>query len=318
MTIMQRNNLGFPGRAIAYDSDHQMLYVVPNGKATGAGHHGLAFRVAADGKLTRKSKFKLAHGYDYLSIDLGGRYLLGASYFEGHVDVYAIDTVGLPSRRVATRYENRDKAHSIRTDPSHRFAYVPYVKDQNALYQYAFDAKSGKLAPLDPPQAKVAAGAGPRHIVFHPAKPYVYFSNEQQLGVSAYRVSDRGTLELVQVCDALDTKPAKGIAASDIVITPDGRFIYASVRGFTMKPNAVFCYEVLDGGRLKALGKTETDDIPWALGMAPNGRTLFVSATRGGTLTAYAIDAKGELEETASLDWGRDFRDLVVIESGSQ
>ncbi|MAR08618.1 MAG: hypothetical protein CL681_01420 [Blastopirellula sp.] len=312
LQVLDSQSLGFPGRAAAYHPQHRLLYVVPNGKTTPAGHRGSVFAVDAKGKLTKRATVPLAHGYDYLSLDPTGRYLLGASYFEGHVDVYQLNPQGLPGKVVATRFEGRDKAHSVRVSPNQRFAYVPYVKDQNALYQYAFDAKTGALTPLDPPQAPVADDVGPRHLAYHPRKPLVLFSNEQQLGVSSYRILPDGRLELVHLCPAPGADPQPGLAASDIVITPDGRFAYASVRGFGKELNAVYGYAIQTDGKLQPLGKTDTDTIPWALALSPSGRTLFVSATQGGTLTAYQVQTDGGLQETAKIPWGKDFRDLVV------
>ena len=313
LRLIESQPLGFPGRATAYHAARRLLYVVPNGKTTEAGHQGLVFAVGAEGRLKKKAEVALTHGYDYLSLDPAGRFLLGASYFEGHVDVYALNQAGLPTSVVATRFEGRDKAHSVLVSPNGRFAYVPYVKDQNALYQYSFDSATGKLRPLKPAQASVQPKVGPRHLAYHPQQPLVLFSNEQQLGISSYRMLADGRLELIQVCPAPGARPQSGLGGSDIVITPDGRFAYASVRGFGKELNAVYRYAVLPDGKIRALGKTDTDTIPWALALSPSGQTLFVSATQGGTLTAYQVQPDGDLTETAKVAWGNDFRDLAVM-----
>jgi 6-phosphogluconolactonase len=313
MSIRQRLPLEFLGRAIAYHAHRHQLYVAPNRPKDDVPTDGLLIQLDAGGKMQKGKKIQFAHGSDYLSLDRSERFLLSASYFEGTVDVYSLDAKGLPEKVVSSLYNGRDKSHAVLTSRDNRFAYVPYVKDQNSLYQYSFNDKTGKLVPLKHAQAKVPMGVGPRHIAFHPTKPFVFFSNEQQLGVSSYSMDDQGGLKLLQVCDPLDTKPGQGLAASDIVITPDGRWIYASVRGFGRELNAVFRYEVLANGKLKAVGKTDTDTIPWALGLSPSGSHLFVSATQGGTLTAYKINEKGDLKKLAATAWGKGFRDFVVV-----
>lgn len=311
LRLAQRVPLGFVGRALAYSPKTRRLYVSPNGKATE--HHGAVFEVADDGRVTKVQSFPQAHGYDYLSFSPDERFLLGVSYFEGHVDVYAVDEDGAVGEIVCSVHEGRDKAHSVLVTPSNRFAYVPYVKDQNGLYQYSFDKSSGKLERLEPAEVDLPANIGPRHMVFHPRRRFVFFSNEQQLGVTSYRAAANGKLELIQVCEPLDFQPEEGLAASDIVITPNGRNLYVGVRGFGKELNAVFHYRVNRDGKLQAIAKTATDKIPWALAMAPDGKTLFVSATEGKSLTAFAVEEDGQLAQVARLAWGGDFRDLHII-----
>jgi 6-phosphogluconolactonase len=241
--------------------------------------------------------------------------LLSASYFEGHVDIHRLDEQGIPTTLVGTNYEGRDKAHSIRTTRDNRFAYVPYVKDRNALYQYAFDEKSGKLLALDPPQAKLPTGIGPRHVAYHPTEPFVYFSNEQHLGAIAYRIQRGGTLQLLQVCQPGDLKPAEGLAASDILITPDGRFLYVGVRDFDKGlVDAIHRYAVSPDGTLTHLGQTKSAAIPWGLQLSPDGRHLLVTATNGGTLTAFEITTDGDLAKRTSIGWGKMIRAIAVVE----
>lgn len=43
---------------------------------------------------------------------------------------------------------------------------------------YRTDDTSGKLIANDPPCVRSRYGAGPRHISFHPARPFAYLINE--------------------------------------------------------------------------------------------------------------------------------------------
>lgn len=82
--------------------------------------------------------------------------------------------------------------------------------------------------------------------------------------------------------------------------------------------NAVFGYAIGEGGRLKSLGMTATDSIPWALGMSPSGDHLFVTSSKQGSLTAYAIDNKGGLKKEASVKIGQRFWDILVLGNTSE
>ena len=312
--VAQREPLGFEAAPVLFHERHRSLYVASLQSPERGGNKLTVFSVGARGGLTRTTEVSFEHGSAYLSLDRTGKFLLSASYFEGHTDVYRIDEEGVPAELVHTQHEGRDKAHSIRTDHTNRFAYVAYVDDQNALFQYAFDDDRGKLLALDPPQAKVLAGVGPRHVAYHPSKPYVYFSNEQHLGASSYRIEDGGQATLLQVCQPGELKRTADRAASDIAITPSGRFLYVGVRDFDEGlVDAVHCYEVRDDGTLAHLGKTECDAIPWGLQMSPDGRHLLVTATEGGTLSVFEIDSAGNLHKRTSIAWGKLIRGIAVV-----
>ena len=142
----------------------------------------------------------------------------------------------------------------------------------------------------------------------------VLFALRDQDQVAA-KVGDDGALTFMGMSDAPDTTPAKGLSGSDIVITPDGRFVYSGLRG---KPaDGVAGYAVQDNGMLEPIDRTATDSIPWALGMSPRGDRLFVSASRAGTLTAFKIKDDGSLEKEAILKLGKDFWDILVLDVGA-
>jgi len=312
LEVVQSEPLGAQAGAITHHSDHNLLYI-----ATQEGR-GFVYTVNDDGGMEKVRETPFKSGYCFLSLDRSGRYLLGVSYESGNLDVYRLDVKGLPEKLVDSRNEKKTKAHSVGVSSDNRSVYVPYVKDENALYQYRFDPKTGKLSPGAPSSIEIPDAVGPRHLAFHPTRPYVYFSNEQQLGVSAFKIGPRGGLERLQICAALETPPAEGMAASGIVITPDGRFLYVGVRGFGKPLNAVFGYAIGEDGRLESLGMTATDSIPWALGMSPHGDHLFVTSSRQGSLAAYAIDNKGGLKKDAAVKIGERFWDILVLGDASE
>ena len=312
LEVVQSEPLGAPAGSIIHHPDHNLLYI---GAKDG---RGFVYAVNDDGKIEKVREMPFKSGYCFLSLDRSGRYLLGSSYESGNLDVYRLDAKGLPKKLVDSRNEKKTMAHSVGVSSDNRSVYVPYVKKENALYQYRFDPETGKLRSGAPANIEIPDAVGPRHLAFHPTKPYVYFSNEQQLGVSAYKIGPRGGLQRLQICAALETPPAEGMAASDIAITPDGRFLYVGVRGFGKPLNAVFGYAIGEGGRLESLGMTATDSIPWALGMSPHGDHLFVTSSKQGSLAAYAIDNKGGLKKEASVKIGERFWDILVLGDTSE
>ena len=312
--VVQREPLRCEGAPVIYHHRHRLVYVASLRAKKGGQNRLVIFSVGHDGRLTRRNSLPMKHGSAYVSLDRSGQFLLTASYFEGHVDVYRLTNGGTSVEFVSTTFEDRDKAHSILTSPNNRFAYVPYVKDNNGMFQYAFDARGGQLKPLDPPQAEVPDDAGPRHVAFHPTRPFVFFSNEQQLGATSYRIGESGQLTLVQVCKPGELKPGNGLAGSDLVITPDGKHLFVAVRDFgNGGGHAIHRYQVHDNGRLAHRGTTTADAIPWGLQISPDGRHLLVTAAHGETLTAFEIIGDGNLMERISIKWGKMIRDIAVV-----
>lgn len=312
LKLTRQVDLGFPAATITAHPDRPLLYVAAS-KGDEGKTPGTVVMLDRVGGYVRHAPVTFSHGYSYLSLDRASRFLLGANYFDGFVDVYALDEAGTPSKRVAALSEGRRNAHCVLPSPDNRFVYIPYVKETNAILQYRFDAQSGQLTSLDTKNAHPPDGTGPRYLAYHPDKPIVYFSNEQHLGISVYDIKKSGALKLRQVCDAVGRdEPKQGVSSSDIVITPDGRFLFAGIRGHQRDFDWISRYRVKADGDVELLGLTPADKIPWGLAMSPGGHYLLVTAFQGATLSAFEIDDDGKLKKAASLTWDKKISDLVT------
>src|SRR5690349_22119251 len=71
----------------------------------------------------------------------------------------------------------------IRRPPSSTlFPYTTLFRSHtapNVIFQFAFDAETGSLAPNSTAKVVTPPGTGPRHLAFPPAKPTVYVINER-------------------------------------------------------------------------------------------------------------------------------------------
>ncbi|GIT06358.1 MAG: hypothetical protein CM1200mP29_17690 [Verrucomicrobiota bacterium] len=119
-----------------------------------------------------------------MATDQTGKTLLWASYSGGVVGSHAWQRM-VSQPGALSRIETQRCAHAILTDTSNRFAFVPHT-GPNAVYQFRFDAKSGKLTKNDPLTASPATGLEPRHLAFHPKLPIVYCDDEKGDSVTAY------------------------------------------------------------------------------------------------------------------------------------
>src|SRR3954470_8638140 len=199
-----------------------------------------AHRLAIDrrtGALKALGTAPLAESLPYITFDRTGRYLLGASYGANLVCVNPVGAdgrVGEPMQVIPTARN----AHAIITDRTNRYAFVPHL-GTDQVFQFRFDDKTGRLAANTPPLVQLAKGSGPRHIVQSPDGRFLYLLNELTATVTTLALDEKsGLLSESSSTSSLapgvrlspgaprpnDRDKEKDIWASDIHVSPDGRF----------------------------------------------------------------------------------------------
>ena len=235
----------------------------------------------------------------HLSTDRTGRWLLVANYGDTKQGTIASIPIGADGR-LGTAVDTREfgigsMAHQIRADPGNRFVYVP-LKGGPAVAQLVFDPATGSMKPNVPPQVAAAAGAGPRHLDFHPNGRFAYVINELDLTMTAYTYDAKtGLLRELQILPTLPAAADK-IAASgaDVHVHRSGRFLYGSNRGH----DSIVIYRLGDDGRMTLVGH-ESRDITWPRNFTidPTGTLMLVANQYADNVAIFRIDQnKGTLE----------------------
>lgn len=262
-----------------------------------------SFRLdAGTGKLTHVNTVVVGPDPAQVATDRSGRFLLTAYYVDARVTVHAIGKDGALSDKPIESLPTADKAHAIVPDPSNRFVFVPHT-GPNAIFQFAFDAKTGRLAASKPAKLQTPKNSGPRHLVFHPSRPIAYVDNEQGSGITSYAFDDKtGTLTPLQT---LSTLPAdfKGTnACAEIKLHPTGRFAYVSNRGH----DSIAAFAIDGDGKMSPLGQFPTEKTPRSFDIVPSGNYLFAAGESSGKLAGYRVDARsGELTRFSTYDVGK-------------
>ena len=242
----------------------------------------------------------------YLAMDRQGKFLFSAYYAAGKAAVHPIGNNGAVSTPPVEWLDTATGAHALQTDPSNRFAFVPHIAGNgpNAIFQYRFDAQSGRLTPNTPARLTPPEPVGPRHFCFHPGKAIVYFSNEQGCSVTAYTLdSAAGTLSAFQTVSTLPDDFDGDNTCAQIHMTPSGRMLFAPNRGH----NSMACFAVdPDTGDLTPTDRIATEPVPRAFGIDPSGHFLYAAGLESGRLAAYRIDAdKGTLHHLETYNVGQ-------------
>jgi 6-phosphogluconolactonase (cycloisomerase 2 family) len=248
----------------------------------------------------------------HVSVHPSGRWLLSAHYGSGSVAVHPIDGSGALGERTDVVTHTRPGPGPGQDGPhAHQFVTGPDPETvlavdlgTDTVYSYRLDLRRGTLQEVG--QARARAGAGPRHLTFHPGGRYAYVANEldNTVTVCAYdRESGRLTVGEPQPTGtgAGENHPAQ------LVVTGDGAFAYLANRGH----DSITRYAVEDAGaRLRLLDTVPVGgDFPRHIALSPDGRLLFAANQRSGTVSVFRVDAgSGELRLA-----GRPFASPVAV-----
>lgn len=263
------------------------------------------------GALTELSRGPLAESFPYICADRTGRYLLGVSYGGNLVSVNPIGpsgTVGDPKQVIPTGRNG----HSIIADQTNRFVYVPHL-GTDQIFQFRFDGKTGRLTANTPPIVQMTAGTGPRHIIISRDNRFAYLLSEMAGTVTTLALDQKtGLLSQLGVASMLppdstlrpgaprgpagaDQPPrdvSNDIWASDLHLTPDGKFLYAAER--TSSTIGAFSVDAATG-TLTYLSSTPVEKQPRGFRIHPNGKYMVVSGELSNTISVFAIEANGAL-----------------------
>ncbi len=311
---------------LAVHPNGQFLYAV---NESGKDSKVSAFRIdGATGKLTVLNQVS-AQGEDpcYLSLDRTGKYVFVANYTSGNVVVLPIDPEGKLGAATANMRDegklgpNKERqegphAHWVEPDRLNRFVYVADLGLDRVL-RYGFDVTKGSLsnAPMQSnwapkekakdSSAKLAGGAGPRHVVFSSDFVRMYVLGELKSTVTVFRMvgTDLFTPTSFQQASALP-KGFKGRNdAAEIALHPSGEFLYTSNRG--AETIAVFRVQH-HGGELRLVANAPTGGKePRHFALDPAGRFLLAENQLSDSIVEFRVDpASGKLTasgETVSV-----------------
>jgi 6-phosphogluconolactonase len=235
------------------------------------------------------------------ALDPTERFLIVANYGNGAVAVVPVaedgsllpvtQSVQLPGTPGPDPKEQTSShPHAVIFDPTGTFVIVP---DKGFDCTFLFRFKDGTLEPTEQAVVPSAPGAAPRHTHFHPALPVLYVNNELDSTVSVFGFADGRATER-QVVSTRAPGPVQPNTTAEIVVSPDGRFLYVSNRG---QDNIAQFLIAGDSGLLTPAGHFPTDGKkPRFFTIDPSARHLYAANQDSDEITAFHVDhASGSL-----------------------
>jgi 6-phosphogluconolactonase len=280
----------------------------------GKGPHGTVSAFAVDpatGRL-RYLNQQSTHGLApcYVSIEPEGRYCLVANYETGSLCVLPIqedgslgeatDTVQFAGSGPVRERQEGPHAHMVLPSPDGRFILAVDL-GADRLRTFRLDRERGALSPADPPWTQLPPGAGPRHLAFHPHRPFAYVINELRSTVTVLRYdAQQGAFAALQTISTLPDGFTGQNLGAEIIVAPSGRFVYASNRGH----DSLVIYAVdPETGRLALVGHESSQGAgPRAFILDPSGALLLVANQDTDTVVTFWVDGdSGTLRATGHV-----------------
>ncbi len=133
--------------------------------------------------------------------------------------------------------------------------------------------------------ATLHADYGPRHLLFDASGTHLYVIGELSGDITVFDyAADTLTERQVIKADRLDAR-----GAADIHLSPDGRFLYASLR---LRGDGISVFEVGADGTLTYVGYQATGIHPRNFNITPNGRFVLVACRDTDAIEIYARSAE--------------------------
>lgn len=245
----------------------------------------------------------------YVTVDKRGKSVLVANYVGGNIAAFQLESDGKlgPATSFQHQGSGPDKkrqekphAHCIVLDAANRYAFSADL-GIDKIVGYRFDSKQAVLLEGTPPAVSIEAGAGPRHLTFHPDGGFVYVINELNSTITAFTYSaDSGTMKEIQTVSTLPGDFTEESYCADIHLSPDGRFLYGSNRGH----NSIVVFAVdKKSGKLSYVEHVSTQGKwPRNFAIDPSGKFLLVANQHTDNIVTFRIDGKsGKLTPTGHV-----------------
>ena len=326
--LTRRGTVGLPAN-VQYVWPHtsrRFLYVATSDSASGMGqqgntHHVTAFGIGADGALNPHGPpIRLPTRPIHMATDVPSQYILVAFSNPSAIRVYRINADATPGEEVAQPgpIDPGIFAHQVRATPDNRLvilvtrghdAATGKAEEPGALK--VFDFKDGVLSNEVSVAPDGGYGFGPRHLDFHPSKPWVFVSLERQSKLQVYQMTKDGSLGATPlfIKDSLAAGTPRGPrqAAGTLHMHPNGRFVYQANRSGTAEgsENSIAVYAInQQTGEPTLIQSADTHGTtPRTFALDPSARVLVAGNQSGvANLALFRIGNDGKLDFVRKYD----------------
>jgi 6-phosphogluconolactonase len=282
---------------LALSNDNKFIYTCNVGPKNSDEGEVSAFKFdKATGKLTLINK--VAGGGTnpvHISIDKENKNVLVSYYSSGSVSVLPVNkdgSLGAVSQKIqytgSGPHKNQKGPHvhmAMFSDDGKTVFVADLGTDKIDIYNYD-GTKAQPLTLADPAVELTSPADGPRHMEFSPDKNFLYVIQELSAYVRVYKYKE-GKISFVQTINMMPEGYDKN-GAADLHISPDGNYLYASVRGTADK---MVLYSInKQNGRLTYIERYDVSKAPRGFTIDPTGSFLISAGQDGNNIDFFKID----------------------------
>ncbi len=231
----------------------------------------------------------------YVNVDKSGKWLINATYNiptisvfplleNGKIDSIAQHFTFTEGSGVDPKRQDKAHTHSAVFSPDFKTVLVADLGADKIL-QYPFD--DNLKQPLIDSQStfiNTKPGSGPRHITFSKDGKLAYSIEELAGMISVYDFSENKLKEIQRIATHPD-KIKEGFESSDVHISPDGKFLYASNRG---KENNIAIFKIKENGTLESIGyQSVKGKHPRTFAIDETGKFIIVTNVISQNVTVF-------------------------------
>ncbi|WP_395547958.1 MULTISPECIES: lactonase family protein [unclassified Lacrimispora] len=243
----------------------------------------------------------------HISVGPNGQFVAIANYSSGSVTVYPIDEKGNVKNDCQLFQHKGCSIHQLRQEGPHAHSCI-FVPDQGLFYVsdlgidklVAYRYEGSIVYSEDSASVSVPAGSGPRYGEFGKDGKHFYLINEISSQVMHFTY-DAGKMEFQNAVNTIPQDFTDSNTCSDLHMTPDGKFLYASNRGH----DSLACYHIEEDGSLTFVerqlcgGKT-----PRNFAIDPTGKYMLVGNQDSDSITVFEIEENGHINQVNQMSTG--------------
>ena len=226
---------------------------------------------------------ELTDGKDPCYISTNGKVVMTANYSSGNVTEFPIGDDGVLRPHDFLYETGLGGPDSTRQNLPHAHCAL-FSTAGTELYVSEFSADAVTrydVATRQGQRIQLPSDFGPRHIILNSDESKAYVLGELSGNVAVIDTESDSVIQTV----CADSGHARGCA--DLHISPDGKFLYASVR---LKNDGIAIFSVGQDGTLTYIGYQNTGAHPRNFNITPNGKFLLVACRDSGCIQIFSRD----------------------------
>jgi 6-phosphogluconolactonase len=303
-------------------ASRRFLYVATSDSASGMGAAGTTHHVSAltvdptTGALNpHGAPIRLPTRPIHMATDIPSRYILVAFNNPSAIRIYRINRDATPGDEIvpSAAIDAGIFAHQVRATPDNRHVILVCRghdaadgKPEEPGALKLFDFSDGALSNEVSVAPDGGYGFGPRHLDFHPSRPWVYVSLERQNALDMFERADGGLSSGPRFRkNALGRTPTGRQAVGTVHVHPNGRTVYVANRAATAAGENSLAVFAIDqsSGEPNLIQHIDSHGVhPRTFHIDPSGRLMAVAHITGARLALFRIAADGRLDFARAYD----------------